>query len=458
MLASLGRGKVPLPPAKKVSNKSMVEEPMVCSICKNTEVIRSMNLNTEVDNKVSGLQSVGEALTTSASKISEFDLHVQHLLLDDKKFNNYQSKVDKMENSIEQLLKEIKQINRDTTTGTDIPDCNTSSLNCIQSSLQLHSDTLAKIDTELCELKSSIQKLSSSTSSQSHAPPDYNPPGPISHICDESSLSSTIPTHSSPPIELEHHYKIIDSSEENFITSDQVSKAVKFLSSVEFTEERGHSVASYGAKYKYMGSKAVVKEMPPQLQEIMDTLNDKKYTKCKYVLNQCLVNRYSGKGSFLPEHSDDEFSIMPDSHNYTVSICAPRTVIFSDKLSKEESEHNCLNGSMYVMSRDSQTFYTHRIEPSDDDGIRYSLTFRSVHYRYLNSTLIIGDSNTGKIRFGSSRGTMGAATPGHQIFAPIVQDINPLDCTSHRSVVIMVGTNNLKQNRITYIYIVLLLP
>ena len=198
----------------------------------------------------------------------------------------------RMESSIEQLLKEIQQLNSKTTAVNEIPDCNSSSINCIQSSLQLHSDTLEKINTELSELKSSIQNLPSPC--QSHTNTDFNPSGSTPNIYKEPSLSSTIPTHMSPPSKLEHNCKYIDSSEEGFISPEQISTTLEFLNSEEFTEERGHSVSSYGAKYKYMGSKAVVKEMPPQLQEIMDTLNEDKFTKGKYKLNQCLINRYSG--------------------------------------------------------------------------------------------------------------------------------------------------------------------
>ena len=327
-----------------------------------------------------------------------------------------------MESSIEKLTNEVNELNKtNIMLHNEIPDQILSPAHDMQLS-----DVLGKIEAELSELKSSIQNLSS-TCSSNNITPDSNPSTPMPQHVDEPLLSTYIPL--SPPSEIEHNINYIDFSDDNFLSPDQISSTLETLDSEQYTDENGRSVLSYGAKYKYMGSRSIVKEMPTQIQEIMDAIN-KNHTNGKYELNSCLVNRYSGQGSFLPEHSDDEFSIMPDSNIYT------------------EAEHTCLSGSLYAMSRDSQALYRYRIDKSDEDGVRYSLTFRSVHYSYLNSTLIVGDSNTGKIRFGSGHGRLGAATPGRQMFAATINDINPLDCTSHSDIVLMVATNNQKQRQI----------
>ncbi|KAL5250186.1 hypothetical protein ACHWQZ_G016046 [Mnemiopsis leidyi] len=105
---------------------------------------------------------------------------------------------------------------------------------------------------------------------------------------------------------------------------------------------------------------------------------------------------------------------------------------------------------MYHMTRASQEFFRHSVkqEDSGDEGVRYSLTFRSVHWSNFNSTVLVGDSNFGPIHFGSGRGKMGQATPGVRLWAATVEDIDPMLCVGYRNVVIMEGTNNLKLDKL----------
>ena len=107
-----------------------------------------------------------------------------------------------------------------------------------------------------------------------------------------------------------------------------------------------------------------------------------------------------------------------------------------------------LNLSIY---RHSQDFYKHQIkaEPDQANGPRYSLTFRSIHWSNFNSTMLIGDSNFGKIQFGTGKGKVEQATPRFRSFNPKTSDIDPLACTSYRNVVVMTGTNDLKKNNLS---------
>ncbi len=103
------------------------------------------------------------------------------------------------------------------------------------------------------------------------------------------------------------------------------------------------------------------------------------------------------------------------------------------------------------MSRHSQDFYKHSIEKDETSavGLRYSLTFRAVHWTNFNSTVLIGDSNFGPIMFGEGKGKLGASTPGVRLWAPTIDEVDPLSCTSFKNVVIMVGTNDLKVDKTT---------
>ncbi len=149
--------------------------------------------------------------------------------------------------------------------------------------------------------------------------------------------------------------------------------------------------------------------IPGILQEILDDLN----SGVTYNLNSILVNKYEGTDSYLPEHSDDEFTIDPQSSIHTISIGSTRQVLFRNVFTKEEHKVDATSGSQYIMSRESQAVFKHRIDKDPDFNgmVRYSITIRAVHWSYLNSTLIVGDSNTRPINFGEGEGRLEARPP-----------------------------------------------
>ena len=66
------------------------------------------------------------------------------------------------------------------------------------------------------------------------------------------------------------------------------------------------------------------------------------------------------------------------------------------------------------MTRKSQEIYDHRIDQgSVANGIRFSLTFRSISRLNRNATCIVGDSNTAGLKFGSDpKHSFGKSLPG----------------------------------------------
>ncbi len=156
---------------------------------------------------------------------------------------------------------------------------------------------------------------------------------------------------------------------------------------------------------------------------------------------------YEGSESFLPEHSDDEFTIDPQSSIHTISIGSPRQVLFRNVFTGKEHDVEATSGSQYIMSRQSQAVYKHRINKDTEfEGkIRYSITIRAVHWSFLNSTIIVGDSNSRPIVFGEGRGKVGKSTPGQRVEAIHIKDIDPAICACYSNVVIMAGTNDLKE-------------
>ncbi len=285
-----------------------------------------------------------------------------------------------------------------------------------------------------------IQQSTSRPEAQHRFNPHPQPPSEQQH-----SLSPPVAPSSPPNHTFKDHTTLIP----DYLNSDEQSELKELLENETYATEKGRGVLQYGAHYRYMGSKAVIKETPAPIQKILDKLNSTIPDEANK-LNSILINRYTGAESYLPEHSDDELSISPTSNIYTISVGESRTVKFKEIFTGIESELNPSSGSLYTMTRDSQAVYRHRIEKDPDfkDKVRYSVTFRSVHWTNLNSTIIMGDSNSRPIEFGDGRGKVGKATPGRRAEAVHIEDISPEECVSYKNVVLLAGTNNLKNNDI----------
>ena len=310
------------------------------------------------------------------------------------------------------------------------------------------------------DLIEGIQKQLSTLSDQMKALQDRPPPPnvPAPHIArdllpPESAQIPPLPKIDVGDTTLTNKEKNIEGLIENYLTETEERELMNFLENEDFRKEGNRSTIQYGQHYRYMGSKTNPKPIPEVISSIMARLNTEFATanpqkQFHYELNSCLVNRYADGNETLPEHSDNEGDINKLSSIFTISLGSQRTVHFRNTASNEITEVKCPGRSLYHMSRASQEFFKHCIkkETTGDKGVRYSLTFRSVHWSNFNSTVLVGDSNFGPIHFGTGRGKMGQATPGVRLWAATVDDIDPLSCVGFRNVVVMEGTNNLKSD------------
>ena len=221
-------------------------------------------------------------------------------------------------------------------------------------------------------------------------------------------------------------------------------------------------VLYYGEySYSYTGTKHPAKALLVVMQELIDHVRPH-LSDSAARLNSCLITRYVDGNSNIPMHSDDEAFIDPESLIVTVSLGAERTLKFASKSGNQEKSLTPKDSSIYVMSRRSQDYWMHGIpipttEPvpvqdtgiSDEGGnVRYSLTLRHIAPHFLNSTVIIGDSNTQHIKFGNGFGTLGCWVPGKRIKAAKIKDIpGPEELGPYRNVVIHTGINNLTDER-----------
>ena len=251
--------------------------------------------------------------------------------------------------------------------------------------------------------------------------------------------------------------KYIQHHEDNFIGDELSNELSEFLKTVKYSEVNGRSVASYGEDYNYSGRPDNnVKEIPAPIKKLMDLVNQelKQFTSSKSI-NQVIVNRYKDGSSYLPKHSDSEREIMPDSEIFTVSLGCTRTMVFRDESMKPDTDNRdqeleVSDGSIYVMSQPSQSFWSHRMDTTTDEDLpeRVSITFRTVGANFKNSTVIIGDSNTKHLRFSSGqakeKGTFGYMLPGKRVEAFHLRTINPEDCIGYQNVILHCGVNDIR--------------
>ena len=243
----------------------------------------------------------------------------------------------------------------------------------------------------------------------------------------------------------------VNITKNDFLNENESSEIINILSNpqFEYQDKNGHSVLLFGEQYKYTGGRNNKPlEIPNKIKSIMDRLNDLREDDEGAPLNSCLVNRLDGPSSFIPEHSDDEMEIDPKSSIHTVSLGCTRTVIFTDSNTGETHKYSAESGSLYTMTRRSQNFFKHQIKQEENVLLRFSLTFRSVNLKNRRSTLLLGDSNSGMLKFGMERGTFGSSIPGDKLFVPTIDDIDPVSAVGYSNVLILCGINDIRSKHI----------
>ena len=456
-----------------------------CMSCRNTRTLRDANNQFETSATAANLEKLGkplssidtEKLSKSLELVQNMDLHLQHLLVSDDGLEKFQTLPNQISTAIaskldlacqtappasaitEQFTKLHEHIDTLSAPSTPAPTASSSTdqlLEKISTQLNQLCENEETVSTSLNELKSSIQSHQSTTQSApsdpitSNIPPTQNLPPP--------------PHQPTPPAPLtDHGQSPTTGIKQSFINDDLSADLIKFLEDSDFKTENGHSVITFGAPYTYTGSKSSTESptTPDILKPLFDDINtlqkelyytahkdhkNKTHSAHPPVINSCLVNKYDGPESSLPLHADDEVTIDPDSSIFTLSLGTSCQVKFVEKSSDTSTELTCPPNSLYYMTRKSQEYFKHCIEAgSIEHGVRYSLTFRAVCWKNRNATCILGDSNTGQLRFGSSkRSSFGELMPGRKFWAPRIHDITPQDCIAYTNAVILCGINDLK--------------
>ena len=316
-------------------------------------------------------------------------------------------------------------------------------------------DMLVSIKSQLDELQASIDQLeakrSVSTPHYGQTPP-MTTPGllGVGFKLNAPPKPQVTPLHEIQSA-VDDEAKHISLYKDNFISPEISSDLEEFLSQCDSkfdaNSESGHGVVSFGEVYHYNGAKAekpVSKAFPPVIASLAKLI---KKEDPEAVVNQCLINRYTNQTASLPEHSDDEESIVYGSSIYTISVGGDCDVAFRRKIgSPEEIVKTVKGNSLYVMSKQSQKTWTHRIDTCEEEReLRYSITFRYITQHNDNVTIICGDSNTRNLHFGSGKRTFGDKLPGKRVENFVIDQIQPEKCIGYKNVFIHCGINDIKR-------------
>ena len=439
----------------------------ICHSCRNTQTLREVNQDAEINATVHRMTSLNGQLSgmdianlsSSLAKVEEYDLRMKHLIVGGQEAlkehvatqENLSKEMAGLKKELCSLKDSLKEIPETATTTEENPEL-LKTLRDIREILARPAP-VTEIQNNAKDLPGNADLIKTLTDVKellTSAKPGRQV-SPRESIAEKKGKEAPI---------LDHGQKCFTQVKENYISESESSKLCEFLDECQFEQEGGRKTLAFGAPYYYSGAKShKAKPVPEVLEELFVMINKqqeeiyfaaypdaKKYKRQAPVINSCLVNKFHGGGSHLAQHSDNESSVHPESSILTLSLGASCDVQFSAKSTQTDTEklHASAN-SLYVMSRKSQEYFEHRIEPGSIDAPRYSLTFRSCRWQNRNSTCLIGDSNTGHLFFGEEEGrTFGDAMPGQRFWAPLIQDINPRVCSGYSKVVVMCGTNNLR--------------
>ena len=208
--------------------------------------------------------------------------------------------------------------------------------------------------------------------------------------------------------------------------------------------ENSRDVLYFGEySYRYSGGEHAAKPLPDEIKRLIEDIRPS-LPNPEMPINSCLVSRYFTGTNSIPPHRDNEPAIDPESDIVTVSVGAERAMTFASNSGNDIQHQMLKDRSMIVSSRFAQDFWLHSINPCDSTDVRFSFTLRNVDPHFINSTIILGDSNTANIKFGNGIGKLGAWMPGKRVKVGHIEAIpDAKDIGPYRNIVIHTGINSI---------------
>ena len=432
---------------------------------------------------MSRIESCNNELKEHASSVEWFNQHIRHLLMDKSKFeaNNQalfdiQSKLaadGPVNSDLKSQMTELKELTRELASNTPTVDVESEaerkasgqrieSLEMEIGKLTASVDSLVAKQSEkpeeeagnqrIVNLEQQLQKLTAgieTLTSQQTAAPQQTATAVHGQVY-PNTVSPKATKSTEPPCNAYKLYK------ESAVPVELKEELISFLASnksdfaAASTEENSRQVMYFGKhRYKYKGADHESKEMPETIGKLLSLVQENLPEGCPRDLNSCLIHHYANGKSSIPLHRDDEPVIDPESPIVTVSLGAARTLTFHSNGNVKKEDRNLEDRSMLVCSRRSQDFWAHKLL-SDEELVeeRYSFTFRNIGPQFLNSTVILGDSNTRYVKFGSDFGTLGPNIPGKRIKVGHLEELpDAASIGPYRNIIIHTGINSISSKK-----------
>ena len=146
------------------------------------------------------------------------------------------------------------------------------------------------------------------------------------------------------------------------------------------TQLHNRSVSYHGdINYTYSNITHASKPIPEcntYLNQLLDHLH---LVLPDFEYNSLLITKYINGSDHLGFHSDDEPQIVENSDIVTISLGETRTIRFKSKSLSDNYPEQTLevkHGALFIMSRDSQNFFSHSVVSDSSQSPRISLTLR----------------------------------------------------------------------------------
>ena len=444
--------------------KKLEEKGWKCPMCENNPYVSTAE-KADYDAKLiqsfesfctnmSRIEKCSEELNENTTALEFFNQHIRHLLIDDQKFKNHTSKIESLSTDVTTVKELCAMIPEISSQNKELSSCVEKLTQHVESLSSMVKETQTAVvnspitSQEVCEAIQNLPHPSNDKIEQIQQQ--------IGELVARPNLQDSIPSMEPNTTSPHLHNSSSDPVCTPFVKYDEnvLSAEVK-LSLQTFLQQRENDFTSIGAEesrdvlyfgdfsYRYAGGSHEAQPMPPEVSRLIEEIKPG-LPNPDMAINSCLISRYKSGENHIPAHRDNEPVINPESNIVTVSLGAERTMKFSNNSGSVVVDQKLSDGSMLVASRFSQDFWLHRIDKVESSDVRYSFTFRDVSPHYINSTILLGDSNTQHVKFGSGQGTLGQWMPGKRVKVGHIEEIpDACDIGPYRNVVLHTGVNNL---------------
>jgi hypothetical protein len=113
----------------------------------------------------------------------------------------------------------------------------------------------------------------------------------------------------------------------------------------------------------------------PKIYQLIEKINND----LNLEINHALIQKYNDGKSNISEHSDKTLDIDPITPIINASFGTTRTLVLTNKLTREKQKIKLYNNSLFIMGLKTNMKWTHEIIKSDDTLPRISFTLRKIN-------------------------------------------------------------------------------